>query len=96
MDAMHALLIWVMVNLVHPNPYAAGYAFPTLAACQHAMNVFALSSQSWACRSIAVLPDTTAPVPELSQAMQDRGCRNATYNETRLHALIAPYVQRPH
>lgn len=95
MTAMHAVLIWVTVNLVHPNPYATGYAFPTLAACQHAMNVYALSPQTWTCRSLTVLPDTTAPAPELSQAMQDRGRRNAAYNEARLHALIAPYVQRP-
>lgn len=92
---MPAALIWVMVNLVHPNPFATGYAYPTLAACQHAMNVFALSPQTWTCRSIDMLPKTAMPAPMPSRAMQDRGCRNATYTEARLHALIAPYVQQP-
>ena len=92
---MPAALIWVMVNLVHPNPYATGYAYPTLAACQHAMHVFALSSQAWTCRSIDVLQGTAKPAPMPSKAMQDRGRRNAAYNEARLRALIASHVQQP-
>lgn len=92
---MPAALIWVMVNLVHPSPYATGYAYPTLAACQHAMHVFTLSPPTWTCRSIDVLPETATPAPELSRAMQDRGRSNAAYNQARLRALIAPYVQPP-
>ena len=94
-DAMSATLIWVMVNLVHPNPYATGYAYPTLATCQHAMNVFALPSQAWTCRSIDVLPSAAMPAPMPSKVMQERGRRNAAYNEARLRALIASHVQRP-
>lgn len=92
---MHAALIWVVVNLVHPSPYATGYAYPALASCQHAMNVFALSSQQWACRSIEVLPESVTPTQEVPKTVLDRSRQNGMYDEARLHALVAPHVRLP-
>ena len=86
--AMPAALIWVVA---HPNPYA----YPTLAACQHAMHVFALPSQAWACRLIDVLPSAATSAPMPSKAIQDRRRRNEAYDEARLLALIAAHVQWP-
>lgn len=93
---MHAVLIWVIVSLVHPSPYAIGYAYPTLTTCQHAMNVFALPNQQWACRSIEVLPEpAAAPTSKSSAAVLDRGRRNAAYDEARLQALLAGSALQP-
>jgi len=90
---MYAALVWVMVNLTHPVPHATGYAYPSLAACQHAMDVFNRSPSTWTCRSITVVSDVGRNMPPLSMATLLRGKRNAAYGEAKLHELMAhPFV----
>lgn len=78
-----------MVSLLHPVPYATGYTYPSLAACQHAMNVFDLSPATWTCRSLAVMSDddTRTVPPSTTTLLRDR--RNAAYDEAKLRDLLA-------
>lgn len=88
---MATTLVWIMVNLAHSVPYGASYAYPFLATCQHAMDVFNRSPSAWTCRSITVVSDggEVCLHPPPSTATLLRGKRNAAYDEARLRAITA-------